>query len=133
MSAAIRASFARQTMMRTFGAELTELGAGLAVIEAPILPLARQQHGYGHAALTFALGDTAAGYAAATLMPEGAEPLTAELKINLLRPCAGERLVARGRVVKPGRRILVVSATVSVCREAGEVEVALLQGTMIPA
>ncbi len=133
MSAAIRDSFARQTMMRTFGAELTEIGDGRAVIEAPIRDIARQHHGYGHAGLTFALGDTAAGYAAATLMAEGAEPLTAEMKINLLRPAAGARLIARGRVIRPGRRLLVVAATVAALREGREVEIAILQGTMIPA
>lgn len=134
MTEAIRRSFARQTMMTTFGAELTELGEGHAVVEAPIGDFARQQHGYAHAGLTFALGDTAAGYAAATLMAEDAEPLTAEMKINLLRPASGLRLIARGRVVKPGRRIVVVGATVSALDASGEErEVAILQGTMIPA
>ncbi len=133
MSDFIRASFARQSMMATFGATLGDLGRGTAVIEAPILPVARQHHGYGHAALTFALGDTAAGYAAATLMEDGVEPLTAEMKINLLRPAAGERLIARGRVIKPGARLIVVAASVLAVTDGTEIEIAVLQGTMIPA
>ena len=59
--------------MATFGAEMQEVEAGRCRIVAPILPLALQQHGAGHAALAFALGDSAAGYAALTVMPEGAE------------------------------------------------------------
>ncbi|CAM4326167.1 PaaI family thioesterase [Palleronia rufa] len=132
MSARIRASFARQSMMATLGAELVHVGDGTVTVEAPILPLALQQHGYGHAALTFAIGDTAAGYAALTVLPDEAEVLTIEMKINLLRPCAGERLIARGRVVKPGRRLVVVTAAVSALRHGTETEIALLQGTMIP-
>lgn len=132
MSQRIRDSFARQSMMRTLGAELLELGAGTASVGAPILPGALQQQGYGHAALTFAIGDTAAGYAALTTMAEDADVLTAEMKINLLRPSAGDRLIARARVVKPGRRIVVVAASVVAIRDGAEVEIALLQGTMIP-
>ena len=133
MSARIRDSFARQTMMATLGAELTHIGKGDVTIAAPILPTALQQHGYGHAALTFAIGDSAAGYAALTILPDGAEILTIEMKINLLRPCAGDSLIARGKVVKPGRRLIVVSATVSALRDGEESDIALLQGTMIPA
>ena len=132
MSQRIRDSFARQTLMQTLGARLADLGPGQATIEAPILPGSRQQHGYGHAGLTFALGDSAAGYAALTLMGDEDEVLTAEMKINLLRPAAGDLLIARGRVVKSGRRLAVVSATVFARTGDSEVEIALLQGTMLP-
>lgn len=130
---AIRASFAAQSLMQTFGAQIAELGPGHAVIVAPIHPGARQQQGYGHAGLTFALGDTAAGYAALGLMPEGAEVLTVEMKINLMAPAAGARLVATGRVEKAGRRLTVVSAeVVAEAADGTRRSVALLQGTMIP-
>ena len=92
--ARVRASFAAQAMMETFGATLEALGPGTCRIAAPILPLARQQHGYGHAALPFAIGDSAAGYAALTLMEPGQEVVTAEIKINLLAPTTGDRLIA---------------------------------------
>lgn len=133
ITARIRESFARQRLMATFGAGLAEVARGRVVIASPILDLARQQHGFGHAGLTFALGDTAAGYAALTLMPPGAEVLTVEMKINLLAPAAGDRLIATGRVVKAGRRLTVVTAEVEA--EAGGIRrtVALLQGTMCPA
>ena len=128
----IRESFAAQSLMRTFGAAITAIGPGSCVIAAPILPGARQQQGFGHAGLTFALGDTAAGYAALALMPEGAEVLTVEMKINLLAPAAGDRLVATGRVVKAGRRLTVVTAEVVAETGAARRTVAVLQGTMIP-
>lgn len=131
--ARIHASFARQSMMQTFEARLTALGPGHCEITAPILPLARQQHGAGHAALGFALGDTAAGYAALTLMAPGREVMTAEFKINLLAPAVGARLIARGRVVKSGRRLSVVTAEIEAEAEDGSRRlIAVMQGTMVP-
>lgn len=132
MAARVQASFAAQTLMQSFGAELAELGPGRCVVIAPILPGARQQQGFGHAGLTFALGDTAAGYAALSLMPEGMEVLTVEMKINLIAPAAGQRLIATGNVVKAGRRLSVVTAEVEAEADGERRTIALLQGTMIP-
>ena len=130
--AAIRDNFGAQTLMQTFGAELREVTPGHVEITAPILPGSLQQHGFAHAGLTFSVGDSAAGYAALTLMPEGADVLTAEMKINLLAPASGERLIATGRVIKPGRRLFVVGAEVAVEKDGTLTPVALLQGTMVP-
>lgn len=132
IEAKVRASFARQTMMTTLGAVLVELGDGTARIDAPILPGSRQQQDAGHAGLTFAIGDSAAGYAALTLFDPSDEIMTVEMKINLLRPAVGEKLVAEGRVVKPGRRVTVVQADVFAESEGSRKQIAVLQGTMIP-
>lgn len=128
----IRASFDAQSMMRTFGARLTNISPGKCQITAPILQSVRQQHGFAHAALTFALSDSAAGYAALTLMDKQAEVLTVEMKINLIAPADGQRLIASGKVVKSGRRLIIVRAEVAVENKARTTVVALLQGTMIP-
>ncbi|RDW12937.1 PaaI family thioesterase [Paracoccus thiocyanatus] len=128
----IRTSFDRQSMMRTLGAVLAQVEPGRITITAPILPTVRQQHGAGHAGLAFSIGDSAAGYAALTLMPEDAEVMTVEMKINLMSPATGDRLLAQGRVIRPGRRVMVVAA--DVWAETGDrrKHVAMLQGTMIP-
>jgi uncharacterized protein (TIGR00369 family) len=129
----IRASFAAQSMMVTFGADLVALEPGLCRIAAPILPGCRQQHGHAHAALPFGLGDSACGYAALSLMPAGSEVLTVEMKINLLAPANGTTLIATGEVVKPGRRLMIVRGEVIArAKDGTETRVALLQGTMIP-
>lgn len=132
MSDRIRRSFAAQSLMTTLEARITALEPGMVEITAPILPGGRQQQGAGHAGVTFALADTAAGYAALSLMPEDREVMTVEAKINLLAPAMGEALVARGRVVKPGRRLTVVTAEVFAIRAGAETCIAILQGTMIP-
>ena len=129
----VRESFARQDMMRTLKAELSLVEPGRVIIAAPVLPETRQQHGFAHAAVTFALGDSAAGYAALSLMGEHDEVLTAEMKINLLAPAAGQRLEAKGRVIRYGRRLVVVGATVFSVDGETRAEVALLQGTMVPS
>ncbi len=124
----IQDSFDRQSMMSTLGATLVSAGDGKVVIEAPILETSQQQHGFGHAALTFAIGDSASGYAALSLMDDGMEVLTAEMKINLLAPAAKGPLRAVGQVIKPGRRLMVTQAEVF----DGDTLIAILQGTMVP-
>jgi uncharacterized protein (TIGR00369 family) len=129
----INDSFARQGLMRSLGAKIIAMSPGHCRLSAPVTPEVCQQHGAGHAGLSFALGDTAAGYAALTLLDEGREVMTSEMKIHLLRPAFGVRLEARGTVVKAGRRLVVAQAEVFAFDENGtETQVALLLGTMVP-
>jgi uncharacterized protein (TIGR00369 family) len=133
MDQRIRDSFDKQGLMTSLGARIESVDAGRVVISAPIRPEASQQHGFAHAGLTFALGDSAAGYSALTTMAEGAEVLTAEMKINLVAPADGARLIATGEVIKPGRRLVVTRATVETEYPDGTRKiVAVLQGTMVP-
>ena len=132
IEAKIRASFARQSFMATLGAELLTVEEGRLTLAAPITPSVLQQHGAAHAGLAFSLGDSAAGYSALTLIPEEGEVMTAEMRIHLLRPARGTRLVAEGRVVKPGRRLLVVEARVFAEDAGTRREIAMLTGTMVP-
>lgn len=128
----IRKSFAAQSMMTSFGARLDALDEGYCRISAPILDGNRQQHGFGHAALTFGLGDSAAGYAALTTMGTENEVLSAEIKINLLAPAKGERLVAEGHVLRTGRRLVTVEAKVWAVEGDEQRQIAALLGTMVP-
>lgn len=128
----IRESFESSPMLATLGARLTHVEPGLVEIRAPILPGARQQQGYGHAGLSFTIGDTAAGYAALSRAPEGHEVVTVEIKINLLAPALGDELVATGRLIRPGRTLSVVTAEVVAMTGDTAKTVAILQGTMMP-
>ncbi len=128
----IRDSFARQSMMATLGAEVETVAEGRVTLTAPLAEHVLQQHGYAHAGLAFSLGDSAAGYSALSVMPEDKEVLTIEMKINLIAPAAGTRLVAEGRVIKNGRRLVVVAADVFAVENETRRHCAVLQGTMIP-
>ncbi|KPQ07670.1 MAG: hypothetical protein HLUCCA12_04540 [Rhodobacteraceae bacterium HLUCCA12] len=128
----VQDSFVRQSMMRTIEATLLAAADGICVIRAPIGPGMRQQHGAGHAGLAFTLGDTAAGYAALSLLPPEREVMTAEIKINLLAPAIGDWLEARGEVIRAGRRLIVIRADVWALNGDQRKGIALMQGTMIP-
>lgn len=130
--AKISESFASQSLMQTLGATLHCIKVGAVEIEAPILESSKQQHGFAHAGLTFSIGDSAAGYAALSTLPADHEVLTTEMKINLLAPGTGDRLIARGRVIKPGRRLIVVQSDVYALHDGVETHIALMTGTMLP-
>ncbi|KAJ02145.1 PaaI family thioesterase [Sulfitobacter mediterraneus] len=130
--ARIHSSFGAQSMMETLGATLEDVTRGSVTITAPILPGAMQQQGFGHAGLTFSIGDSAAGYAALTTLPLDSEVVTAEIKINLLAPAMGDRLIAVGKVVKPGKRLCVVTSEVFAETDGTRKLIAILQGTMVP-
>src|ERR1700710_1053953 len=95
----ILASFSRQGLMGTLGASLGAISPGAVEIVLHPSPAISQQHGFVHAGAVSAIADTAAGYAALSLMPAGTGVLTTEFKINLVAPAIGERIIARGRVV----------------------------------
>ena len=105
----VRASFARQSFMGHIGAELSRLELGICDVSLPHNENICQQHGFFHGGVVGTIADCAAGYAAFTLMDAETSILTVEFKLNLLAPGAGERLVARARVLRPGR-------TLTVCR-----------------
>jgi uncharacterized protein (TIGR00369 family) len=103
----VRDSFARQQVMRLLGAALTRVEPGLVEIELPYRADLTQQHGYIHAGIVGTIADSAGGYAGYSLMPAGSSVLSVEYRVHLLAPAAGERLVARGRVVRAGRTLTV--------------------------
>lgn len=129
--ARVRQSFARQGAMALVGAELGDVRPGYCEIALLPRPEVSQQHGYVHAGILAALVDTAGGYAGYTLFPEDSSVLTVEFKLNLLAPAQGERIVAEGFVVKPGRTLAVTRGEVHAERDGQRVLVAMMQQTLI--
>ena len=128
----IKQSFANQSIMALIGAELNLLEPGIVKITLPYRADLGQQNGYLHAGIVTTIADSAAGYAAYTLMPAGAEVLSVEFKINLLRPAQGKSFLARAEVIKPGRTLTVARADVFSIADSGERElVATMLATMI--
>jgi len=128
--ARVRRSFALQGLLQTLGATLERVAPGQVDVGLPFGRHLAQQHGYLHAGATISIVDVACGYAALTLMPPGAAVLTAELKVNLLSPAEGERFLARGRVLKPGRTLTVCQGDVFALRGGEERHVAAMLATM---
>lgn len=103
----VRDSFVLQGAMATLGAQITHLGPGEVDISFDWAAGLTQQHGFIHAGLLSTALDSACGYAGFSLMPDDAGVLTIEFKINLLAPAKGQRFRCEGRVLKPGRTIMV--------------------------
>ena len=127
----VRASFARQGAMRTLGAELVAVAPGYCAIALVPRPEVAQQHGYVHAGVVSAIVDSAGGYAGFTLFPADASVLTVEFKLNLLAPARGERLVAEGFVVKPGRTLAITRGEVHAESGGTRTLVAIMQQTLM--
>ena len=75
--------------------------------------------------------DSACGYAALTLMPPGAAVLSVEFKVNLMAPGRGESIVARGRVLRPGRTLTTCAGDVFAVEGAEEKLVLTMLATMM--
>jgi uncharacterized protein (TIGR00369 family) len=106
-----RESFARQRAMELIGARLTRVEPGEVEIALPFRDDLTQQKGYVHGGILGMIADSAAGYSAFSLMPAGCSLVTVEYKINILAPARGA-LVARGRVLRPGRTLTIARAEV---------------------
>jgi uncharacterized protein (TIGR00369 family) len=117
--------------MATLGAELGKVSPGIVEVEMSPTPGVSQQHGFVYAGAVSAIADSAAGYAALSLMPIGTGVLTTEFKINLLAPAAGDRIIARGRVVKSGRTLTLALSEVFAVNGGQEKLIALLTATLM--
>ncbi|WP_298470959.1 PaaI family thioesterase [uncultured Erythrobacter sp.] len=89
-----------------------------------------QHHGFAHGAIVGLMADNACAWAGASVV---GDVVTGGYTINFLRPAQGKRLRAKGNVIKPGKRQVIVRA--DVWAEGGEsdpVHVATAQATIIP-
>lgn len=123
-------SFLKQGLMKTFKASLDRVEYGEIEISMPFSEGVTQQHGFFHGGVVGALADSASGYAAISTIKEDEASLTAEYKINLLAPANGERLIAIGKVIKPGRTLIVCQSDVYVESSKGRVHCATMLMTM---
>jgi len=130
-AARVRASFHRQQIMALLGAELARIEPGACEITLPFKASLCQQHGFFHGGVIGTIADSAGGYAGFSLMPVDSSVLTVEYKLNLLAPADGDRLIARGQVVRPGRTLVVSRADVVVCKDGCETLCATLLQTLM--
>ena len=130
-AARVRASFDLQHAMTLIGAQLAVVEPGFVEIHLPHKAEITQQHGYIHGGVVGMIADSAAGYAANTLTPSDTSVLTVEYKLNLVAPADGQRLVARGEVVKPGRTLIITKAEVFAIRDGKWTLCALMQQTIM--
>lgn len=126
-----REIFERQSFMRMIGARIARLEPGACDLELSYREDLCQQNVYLHGGVITSIADTSCGIAASTLMPESAGILSVEFKYNMMAPAAGERFVARGRVVRPGRTLGVVESFVYAVKNGAEAEIGRMLATMM--
>ncbi len=127
----VAASFDKQTAMHLIRATLPVVEHGRTEIHVLHWNGIEQQHGFVHGGVVGMIADTAGGYAAMTMVPASASVLTVEYKLNLVAPADGEKLIARGQVVRPGRTLIVTRAEVFALKEGKETLCALMQQTIM--
>lgn len=127
----VRASFAKQHAMELIRATLLVVEPGCTEIHLPHWSGVEQQHGFVHGGVVGMIADSAAGYAAMTLVSASASVLTVEYKMNLVAPADGDKLIARGKVVRPGRTLVVTQAEVFALKDGKETLCALMQQTIM--
>lgn len=127
----IESSFELQGLMKTFGAQLVSVTDGEVQISLPFSKQFSQQHGYIHAGAITSVVDNACGYAALTKAPPGSEVVTAEFKVNFLRPAIGERFIAIGRVQNSGKLLTVCTGEVHAFTGTTSKIIAIMQATMV--
>lgn len=103
----VRLNFENQPLAQLIGVQISDIEAGNVTLEVPFRPELSQQLGYFHGGVMGMLADNAAGMATMTLLNEGEGLVTVEYKINFLSPAVGDRLIARGEVVRSGKTLTV--------------------------
>ena len=131
MGKRILASFNKQNAMHLIKASMPVVERGRTEIHVPHWDGIQQQHGFVHGGVVGMIADSAGGYAAMTMTSESSSVLTVEYKLNMLSPADGEKLIARGSVVKSGRTLIVTKAEVFSVTDEKEVLCALMQQTIM--
>jgi len=107
-------------IMRFAGVEVVSLDLGRLELRMPVRPELCLSDGVLHVGIVGMLADMAAGGACYTMLPPSWGTSTADHTLKLLTPAAGDRLVAKGRIVQAGRYASVGAADVIVARHGVE-------------
>ena len=126
----VKEIFQNAEFVRLLGIELTSCGRGWCETRVNVVPSLRQQHGFVHAGALMTLADHTCGGAAASTVPEGRDVITVENKLSFLRPASGQSLICRAEVLRAGKSLIFVEATVMVEREEGRMMVAKASSTL---
>jgi uncharacterized protein (TIGR00369 family) len=90
-----------------------------------------QQNGFVHAGAVTSIMDSACGYAALSVAPEGSDVLSVEFKVNLLAPGTGQSFVARASVKRSGKRLAVCTADAFAVQAGEEKLIATMLATVM--
>ena len=124
-----RQVLAAQPFSVLLGAQLHALSPGAAELHLPLNDKLRQQYGFAHGGVISYMADNTLTFAGGAAMR--VPVVTAEFKINYLRPALGERLIARARALYAGRAQAVCLCEVFTVTGGAEKRCAVAQGTIV--
>jgi uncharacterized protein (TIGR00369 family) len=119
-----------QPFSRLVGTRLTASGRDHAELTIDVREDLTQQHGFVHGGVVSYLADNAITFAGGLALRGDA--LTAEYKINYLRPATGSVLVARARADSVGTRQAVCRCDLYTVIDGRDRLCAIAQGTVVP-
>lgn len=90
-----------QPFSTLLGTRLGSIEPGRVELVIPIRPELLQQHGFVHGGVISYAADNAITFAGGSVLGDS---VTAEYKINYLRPAIGDTLIARAEVIHAGKR-----------------------------
>jgi uncharacterized protein (TIGR00369 family) len=128
----IRHTYETQPALALIGASLGRVEPGFVEVYLPSTELIWSHiPGIVHGGVVGMIADSAMGFAALSVADPGSRGVTAEYKLNLLAPPTGSALIARGEVVKAGKRVTVTRADVYAVTDERERLVATSLATMM--
>jgi uncharacterized protein (TIGR00369 family) len=111
------------------GTQLTVFSEEEVELHLPLRDALKQQNGFAHGGVLSYLADNALTFAGGAKL--GPSVLTAEYKINYLRPAVGSKLIARASVIYAGKTTATCRCDVFSVNEAGDEKMcATAQGTV---
>ena len=108
----IEKAFADVPFARLLDIELGKMERGKATLHLGVRDELRQNNGLMHGGVIASLIDTAAAFAILTVLEPNKTTTTVDLTIHYLRPLIKGHATAEARVVRAGRRIIVVAIDV---------------------
>ncbi|HKR00804.1 MAG TPA: PaaI family thioesterase, partial [Pyrinomonadaceae bacterium] len=108
----LREAFDSVPFAHLLGIELGEMRLGEATLHLSVRDELLQNNGVVHGGVLASLMDSAAAFAILTLLEKGQTTTTVDLTVHYLRPLVRGRVTAKARVVRAGRRVLVITIDV---------------------
>jgi uncharacterized protein (TIGR00369 family) len=108
----LREAFERVPFAHLLGIELGEMRRGEAVLHLEVRDELKQNNGVVHGGVIASLMDSAAAFAILTLLEANQTSTTVDLTVHYLRPLFRGRITAKARVVRAGRRIMVITVDI---------------------
>jgi uncharacterized protein (TIGR00369 family) len=108
----VEQAFADVPFAQLLGIEVVEMERGVAVLRLDVRDELRQNNGIIHGGVTASLIDTASAFAILTMLEPNQTTTTVDLTIHYLRPLVKGQAQASARVLRAGRRVIVVAVDV---------------------